>query len=266
MHFLKTHRYAPSVMREAIVNAGQFAHVPLSEIDWFLEEAEDDPYMRRLETGFWCREVSELRWPVGFHAHYTLRHFEQQYHALCPVCFTPIDETHERGVPWCELYLMPSFLYFEGADYGHGWAHEMCASGVRWLHDCVRGVERGDLSDAKQIRLFFNRRGGWKPWAEAVAERQAFFGVPLRFNPATHRHKHEYADTRSCLDIRFTREEFAALWPDEPNMAGAEGINIKRLSPADLREMREMQDRIAGDLFGKYLRGNDNGREPQLDA
>lgn len=267
--FLKTFTYAPSIMREAIANAGQFAHVPIAEIDRFLADGERKTrYHADIIGGPWSTIVNAARWPRGFNAHYTLRHFERDFSALCPVCHTPVfggETGHERGetacVPFSTSDLMPSFLYYETWSGYHDFAHADCAEFMGWLESGLYKVERGNPYGAKEIGDFFRRRRGWKVYCEEIRDRRAAFQMPLRFNPAHHHHRHDYGDTRFCIDIdKFTDAECEAIWPGEAELYGPRyQVPHQRMTVRADKPPREI-------VIPPFLRSRDHGREPQLDA
>lgn len=216
MGLLKTYLYARSEMGRAILEAGQFAHVPentvwntLDDISW---PCCDDVSVTT-KSGHRCKEK-------GFFALDTLDEFAVRFGTLCPVCLTPVG-FEPRSTTWVELDYMPTWLPYHGDNrypelaikeepdwYEEAWnnrscpgmgakgrAHARCGIVDRVAHNLERGDKEASLEPV--IHFFRRRNGGFKAYLEWLRDRPR---PSLRFNPRKHREPRHYSDLRWTID------------------------------------------------------------------
>lgn len=197
MSFYKSYHYSRSEMGRAILEAGQFAHVPERTVWEFLDGVS--------ETCF--TDVCVTAWPIrrlerGYHAYGTLDECAAHFGTLCPVCLTPVHLEPRSGVSGYHGY-MPAWLSYDGdsrypvqaiieepewytdAWKNHSWpglgtrgmAHARCG-----IIDTVARRIVGDDADEdiESVVHFFRRRSGFRAYLEWLRDRPKY---PLRFNP-----------------------------------------------------------------------------------
>lgn len=201
--FLKTFNYAGSVMRRALIEAPQFAHVAEADIDQFMERAyanlsRTDNFIEALV----CKEI-----PKVFRADAFLRAFQDQFGHLCPVCHCVVPKDEERKPLHAILEFMPSWLDYETDDKAE--AHAECALLANEMLWDVDLTLKGNARAGKNVALALQKKGPLSRLFELL-ERKRRHIPPLRFDPKTVRRDRGYQDTRYVIDIPY--EEVERLW------------------------------------------------------
>lgn len=221
MGLYKTFHYARSEMGRAILEAGQFAHVPEADVWATLDELEW-PCREYVTVSFQHGHQSK---EPGFYSQQTLMAFAARFGTLCPVCLTPVG-LEKRSALWADVEYMPTWLSYEGDSefpvmaiteepewYTEAWQSRYWPGyGTRGRGHARCGIvdrvanwlTSGDCADSdclNSVSYFFRRRaGGFNDYLNWLRDRPH---LPLRFNPRTRRERRPYRDMRDLVDSRF---------------------------------------------------------------
>lgn len=193
--FYKTKGYPRSSMLKMVLEAGQFAHIPLSDVDADLNDTARE--FSRISDVYEGYRTNVIGFVKAYFPDLVFQHFHKKYGSLCPCCLTPIADGETRSVCY-EYDLMPSWEKFAGDDIpAAGWDfrgsfHFQCApvAKLMWnLRNIGSENQRSYLECVDQIDLLFKRKGSFKVFAGFVNSRPK---PPLRFNPRNERGLAEY--------------------------------------------------------------------------
>lgn len=207
--FLKSFNYAGSVMRRALIEAPQFAHVTETEIDRFMDWA----YANLSHTDYGIEAlVLRNEIPKVFSAHTLMSRFEEQFGHLCPVCHCVVP-TDEKRVPLHSIYeFMPSWLDHEPDSAVE--AHAECATLANEMLWEVDLTLKGNARAAKNIAFALTKKGPLNRLFELVEQKRHCI-PPLRFDPTMVTRSRvgiSYSDTRYVIDI--SHKEVERLWEE----------------------------------------------------
>lgn len=202
-------------MGRAILEAGQFAHVPERTV-WEILDGLSWPCCTEVNVGTFPNRRVER----GFLALTTLDEFAVRFGTLCPVCLTPVH-LEPRSAVWGVSDYMPAWLSYDGDNrypvlaikeepewYIDAWnnrswpglgtrgqAHARCG-----IIDAVsRRISDDDgEQDIETVVHFFRRRTGFRAYLEWLRDKPKF---SLRFNPRKRPHdRQRYIDMRWKVD------------------------------------------------------------------